>query len=243
MKKFLVIFAAALLMMGLAGQAHAFFQNGDLIRIVVNTAGNEAATDLGLFSSIQSGAITLNDAGNGISASTYNVPINSSDYVFYYVAVSNSPYTFYVANSQTGTFSGTNTALNYASAWTGTQNVLLNYEGSATATASGAYNAGDSYYEQLGIYFKSVFGASSAPGSLLTNLTTSNPITLEMWNFVKSATPVDLGLALYTNVDASGNIYTTDNVAPAGGSTPIPPSVLLFGSGLLGLIGLKRRAG
>ena len=42
-------------------------------------------------------------------------------------------------------------------------------------------------------------------------------------------------LRLYTTVDGNGNITTS--VAP----TPIPASVLLLGSGLLGLVGIRRK--
>src|SRR6266516_3691618 len=56
MKKLVTIIAAALLTMGLAANAMASFNDGDLIRVVYNHGGSvEVATDLGSISSIQSG--------------------------------------------------------------------------------------------------------------------------------------------------------------------------------------------
>ena len=76
MKKLLVIAAAALLTMGVAGQANAYFgtSSGDLIRVVYEASGTsyvaEAATDLGSASSIL--------ASGGTNLGSFNLAGNSN---------------------------------------------------------------------------------------------------------------------------------------------------------------------
>src|SRR5208337_4520423 len=59
MKKIMMLLAAAMLLLGLNGQAMAYFSNGDLIQVVYQGT-TEIATDEGALATLLAGGTTLN---------------------------------------------------------------------------------------------------------------------------------------------------------------------------------------
>ncbi len=234
-----------------AGNAHASFAIGDLIRVVDSSTGADLATDLGSLTSVQSGATALTDAGNGVSTSTYTgVGTLSNDTVYYFVYEGNTSPGFnqvYAASTNTsGTLAVNTIRLGGASAGaiTALQGVVDYYAGSGGTTVYTPSSTGFSDYLEINSGPTSVAGlftsSSDNIGASLANLASTSANT-DLWSILKGGNPVTslTGLDLTTSFDGT-NIYTTDNISPAS-PTPIPPSMLLFVPGLLGLIGLKRR--
>lgn len=234
MKKFLGILMIVAAVAFLAGNANAYFTDGDLIRVVYTGTGDEVATDLGSLSSIQSGAIALNST-NAISQ--FSTAPASTVNVFYFEETN--------FGSVDAAAVSTPTVITWVKIGSATTPVnsnisaIYNYyspSGTATVDLGASTNAG-TYATLMNSSWSGMFGASAPIGTTLG----TNPATMELYSFTKTGKIVaDTTLSLITNIDGNGNIYTTDNAGQS--ATPIPPSVLLFGSGLLGLIGMKRRS-
>jgi hypothetical protein len=232
MKKFLVIVAAALLMMGLAGQANAsYFGGGDLIEVLYDSStGVEVAVDLGAISSLQSETKTVDLTTFGTTATWSQV---TAAY-FAVSATSGYPYNAYIAAVTTPT-NVSNQAANFQSA---ISSLLSLYASSGTATAS--FTSNPSGYVTLangsyGGFLKSDVSTNQYGAEV--NEANGGTQNLYYWTLTSnrySGTPGTqvAGISI-TSLDG----VTTVNVA----STPIPPSVLLMGTGLLGLVGIGRR--
>jgi hypothetical protein len=277
MKKFLVFAAAALLIMGLAGQANALFAPGDLVRVEYDSVSNvEIATDLGnvstLSGTINIAAPTLTDLGD-TSMNNVNVA-----YFTYTGAKPNT--TFYAAVNATGVgpaqfLSGSNSST-INNVITG---MLSLYAGGSTVgdlanstKITNISNLSNSYFNAFnGLATDPTQGAGAFSGSLDT--TTANFSEVNAGNGkgnlftglggLGGAYPGGIGGAstgteqLYMFKDPGGGVEygslvsgwtiitgaggSTEIIAPSGGAAPIPPSILLMGSGLLGLIGVGRR--
>jgi hypothetical protein len=255
MKKIIGGLMVAAAVLFVAGNAMAAFSttSGDLVRIVVDSSGDDVATDLGNLASIQSGATQLTSA-NGFSTSATGTTSLSADTVYYFVlgaAAGGSPINYsqiFAASTSTSGTLGVNT-LKLGSAGSGADSSLstalgyYNAKGGTTVYTAAPSSGANDYFKTTSYpTLNGLFTSASQLGSVLTNLTTANDVSMDLWSILKGGSPVtsDTGLSLYTNIDASGNIYTTDNIGTAS-PTPIPPSMLLFVPGLLGLIGLKRR--
>ena len=135
----------------------------------------------------------------------------------------------------------------------------INVTPSVTAISYNAYTATNgvefadiqSYYinsamTQYGVttsQFTNASGQSGTTGGILeTGITLAAGATFSFdWAFLGNDTlPGDFGL--FYLKDASGNIVFSEGLAQIGtAAVPIPASVLLLGSGLLGLLGLSRR--
>src|SRR5271169_6476145 len=86
MKKIIVLFAAAMLLFGFSGQAMAYFADGDLIRVVYDSAtSTEVATDLGALSSFSSTPTTVNTVGQDFTLSMLGASSFSALNVAYFV--------------------------------------------------------------------------------------------------------------------------------------------------------------
>ena len=243
MKKFLVIAAAALLMFGLTGQANAYFSTGDLIRVMYDSqTGVEIGTDLGAITTLQGASnYTLQAAGasNTVALSSFGATATWGQVDTAYFAESSSsvPGTGWIAAVTTPTdgsrkggslLSGLNTVMSY---YTGL---------GATATVSGSTTNPSSYVD-LGL-------SGGNYGSFLTGST--NSYGAEVNNAIGGTQNLYSWALTSSNGNQAGTLVSslsivtldgTTTINPQTSATPIPPSVLLMGTGLLGLVGIGRR--
>ena len=250
-KKMTVLLAGALLTVGTAGNALAYFSStgDDLIRVVYSgTTGVETATDLGSIASILTSAPgTI--LGGGSAAFTGNgVTGDLSSYYVTYFAKSTSE------NGVTGKYlwaagDAVTPSVTGLSQWPGSSSGMTSIEnqyaaGGSTQTVSTGTSATNSYFHVAdGSGTKTgalvgIISANSRPNTeaSLANLA-SGPVTQGLWYFSNGGTSQTgaLALTLLTNSDG------TTSIAGAATPTPVPPSFLLMGSGLLGMVGLRRK--
>lgn len=243
MKKHFAIILAAMLMVGAAGQAMAMISTPNLIRIVYQggTSGTvEIGTDLGVAGS----SLSVGTLGGGNFNSTMFGGAAFSDMNVAYIGLS----------SPIGTdlwFSATSLPTVNTLVFTSTRSAFNNvYTGAYAAgtTTAGVRSVVKSYYTQLdkagafgGIGSLNVFVTQGATNNLFgveANLaalaTTGGYVDQKLYNYNNTSKLVtDTGFTLRTLSDGSTLVMAT--------ATPIPPSVLLLGSGLLGMIGIRRK--
>jgi hypothetical protein len=249
MKKLLGVLAAGLLVFGVAGQAKAAFTSGDLIRVMYDTSTNiEVATDMGSISNLQ--PTTNNTAFDPISLSSFGSAQSWSNVITAYFAVDTSATNIYIAGSSSPamvmngkSYSG------FQSNWssiTGTYQGQPLISGSSSSVLLTGDNAGNSYYNLM----DAGQGAGTYNGTLKTGTSEVNNGTggteyLYLFANTSGKSAVTGQLVPAPNGPSPGfTIVTLDGsteINPVGSAVPIPPSVLLMGSGLLGLIGVGRR--
>ncbi|NWF54485.1 MAG: hypothetical protein HXY45_06790 [Syntrophaceae bacterium] len=239
-RKLVELLLAAILVFGLAGQTLAAWEEGHLLRIVYRADGNvEVATDLGAVSAlvglsnhtISAGAFSLADFGPGAALANlrvaYAAKINSSSDAWFSGTAANM-----TNRGQFTSFSGafTQMSLYYDS-----------IDGGGVKAIGDKANA-SAYFELMdarGIAanFGRVLSGAYPPGTEVAPVGGAMQ-TLYFYDSPNAAgAPTGIALTLRTNEDGS----TTINPG-GGGVVPIPPSVLLLASGLLGLIGLRRKS-
>ncbi len=246
-KKMIALLAGALLTMA-ASNAMAAFAVGDLYRVVYNRAGSvEVATDLGSISSLLAGGAVTADT---FSLSQVTGATSANDLYVAYYASTGSTGTAYV-----GTPSAPTTGSRKFSYFnTGYQNNQAYFQSlSPTATtvvASQSYI--NSYNSQMNTagnigtlagYLPTAANSGNAIGdqNLATLLASGGKTTLYSIPgsaYVMTGTATNLVLA--TNFNTATGIGST-SLVPAATPTPIPAAAYLLGSGLLGLVGIRRK--
>lgn len=246
MKKIMVLFAAAMLLFGFSGQAMAAFSQNpaDLIQVYYSTSGGtEYATDLGSvssivadFASLAPGA-TLN-LNNNLSGNNLFGLSNLSGYQVAYFAVTYPGTGSYTVSAPVGTTIIPNAVANVT---TPSNSVVSTYGKNVTtiaglATSTQLISNTTSYYKSLDLQ----------GGGTLNGFITNTSIDAAI-----SGNYIDQALYLFANKNAAtattlGDIRTlangdTELIAPAAATTPIPPSIFLMGSSLLGLVGIRRK--
>jgi hypothetical protein len=242
MKKTLLILAAvAMLMVGLAGQALAYFAEGDLIQVVYNTGGTkEVMTDLGTGLNYT----TANSTDTKITANPFSLSeLGASDWSQVNVA-------YFTITTQ----GGVNNL--WLSGPSGTQNI----------TSIGKWNSGAGSAAETLIQGNALTGKSQ---NINNQTDTYSYVNLfdgaNVGTFMKeiSAGTVEASLASFstgsTYVDQYLYYYATPNAKSTGlqvatirtyadGTTeinpsavPVPAAIYLLGSGLLALVGIRRK--
>jgi hypothetical protein len=263
MKKTVGIIALGLLLFGFAGQSMAALAANDLIRVVyVDSAfgGTEYVTDLGSTSSILTanntvGAGSLAFAGgtgfslSNIHVAYFSVPGGTGSPVW--LSGSTTTPDLAVARKEAS-------LTNAINALTGSYASL-----SAGQTATGKISDGGSYF--------SVFdGGGTNLGSMagyVYNITNNVEVNLGsgdgqkvaqgLWTWANgnptTRTAGTFADILQTNFQWIANYDSHDvltgytatvlgtTIDPQTASVPVPPSMILLGTGLLGLIGLRRK--
>lgn len=244
LRKKLAVLVAAALMSLTASSAFAAFADLELIRINYDRAGNEYATDLGNINTILTNGLT--NAGTGTFAGATLVSYFALDRATNQLWVSG-------VNAATATFTpaiiGGSTGL--TSIKSGTTFMYNTYN--SVATNGGTSYAGlasnpNSYKAKLsatqGWFGNTITAANSARTfSEISMATLATNNTQSLWYFADGLTTVaanKLGVAvasIVTNADGSTTISSNAPVT----TTPIPAAFYLMGSGLMGLVGLRRR--
>jgi hypothetical protein len=248
-------------MLGVSGQAMAAFNEGDLIRVVYNTGANgtgtEYATDLGAFSS------TTPLTGNNLLTGTDKFSLGSVSAgswsnvnVAYFIEDFNANPTATgqgsMYTSGQALIGGHQNQYAYYNAAGQIQNTLTAYQNAAGTASSIALlqTNGSSYWNSMN-------GGGSGVGTMagFLNQTTNDNAEKNLAG-LSSAGYVDQVLYWYgLNPDSNsqgsrgtvlGTIRTfadgsTQLIATSTATTPIPAAIYLFGSGLVGLVGMRRK--
>lgn len=211
MKKIMMLLAATMLLLGLNGQAMAYFANGDLIQVVYS-GSTEIATDEGSLATLLAGGTTLN-----FSSPMANANVAYFDY--------NGSQTAWLSGNSGGQTGKAGSFNNFVSAYNATTGL---YQGS-TNQVTVATSDPNSYFSQMDTNGGTVgLMAGFIPaGGTEANLVANGPVQQ----------------TLYQNVTTAGSrgTDTVTAVATINTATPVPPSILLMGSGLLGLAGIGRK--
>jgi hypothetical protein len=242
-KKLFLIAATFMLMFSFAGQAMASFAAGDLIQVIYVAGGPEVATDLGSFSS----NTTAIGSDSGNLGNTVNFSSLFSGYSESQLSVA-----YYVYNGSSGGLwvTGADGGQTNNGSLKGTLNTDFNtvnsyYQG-LSAAASGATQVSGSTTNSSGYYYK-IDNNGTHVGGVAGFLTTANGEAQ-----LSSSGYVDLYLYYYAyskmNVAGSGTEIADIRTFADGSteiiplvSTPLPAAFWLLGSGLIGLIGIRRR--
>ncbi len=247
MKKFLVIAAAGLLMMGAASQANAAFSDVDLIQVVFDTATAtgasspvEVATDLGQLN-VSNGSVSLSGTfTTGWTPAMFGQTDTTNLKVFYFAEDATNTGEAWLSDV-TGANGKNNSG--HGPVTSQLQQVMQAFGVAAGTGSTGSISSGNTLVSKVATtgVLNGVFSAPNNGYASLLSLV-GQPSTsfidqqlLFFPNLVAAGTGTDVA---DIETFANGNVV----INPAGGAaTPIPPSVLLMGSGLLGLVGIRRR--
>ena len=242
-KKMIALLAGALMTAAMAGNAMAYFENDHLIRVVYDKSINtEVATDLGkvqdILAAASKGPITLGTGTNSYLGGALATSALSNLNVAYY--------SVNVANKDLWLSSKADTQnISAANQWTTGSSMIANTLGkyASLATSSVTLSTADpsSYWNKLD-------GNGTKVGKFNTFYLSANG---EM-NLAALATggEVKQNLFFWDNPSLSSGLAGTKQVTiktlSTGGTqvasnVPVPPALFLMGSGLLGLVGIRRK--
>jgi hypothetical protein len=245
MKKIMMLLLVAVLMLGVSGQAMAAFQEGDLIRVVYNSSANgtgtEYATDLGQFT----GGPIINNTDT-FSLSSVGATSWSNVNVAYFVMSS-------TANSGNGAawISGSATNggnVNIGQFWAGfngaASTTLLGYQNASHGANSVSMLQSDpsSYWQNMNVQGFSIgtmggYVNGNAEQNLAA-LSTTGYVDQVLYYYGSTPDNTTTGTQVAT-IRTLANGGTT--VTPSVSNAPIPAAAYLFGTGLLGLAGIRRK--
>ena len=244
----MIALLAAAMMTLAASSAMAAFQNGDLLRVVYNHAGTvEVTTDLGNINSLLSNPSSM--SADTFSLSSITGATSASDlYVAYFASnyVGSSNVNQAYVGAAAGSTLTNPAARKYSGFNTGYSNMELGYRGlNATATTI--------LFDQANVKsYANALTGSTGYGSLngflpmnageqnLADLIASGgQTTIYGWNNISPTSSAMTGAA-------TSLVLTTNFVNGIGSTTPsavpIPAAAYLLGSGLMGLIGIRRKS-
>jgi hypothetical protein len=251
MKKLFGVLLAAVLLFGMAGQAHAYFFSYDLIRVVYDTAYDadtgeptggtyETATTLGNFESNPTfSGISNMIVGSGADAFT---TLSGTDYSTLRVAYFINTGTYDVRNVWLSDDSdvATSTTRQYSTFLGNAQGVNTSYrlaEGDAN-TVQILQSEGNSFWNLF---------ENAAAGSFALYLADGTQYGSQSLADLATVGYVDTYLYYFANGNSAGDgVQVAVIRTMADGSTiinpvPLPAALWLMGTGLIGLFGLRKR--
>jgi len=250
MRKMMMFLAVTILLFGASGQALANFAQGDLIQVVYQSGGSyEVATDLGAFgpTTVYSG-LTINSTSNQFpSAGGTGVFQNagwSNLNVAYFVYTPSAVWTSGPAGGQSSALPSGSLASQSSSPVQDMLNEFASLGAQGQATLLNSQS--NSYYQNMDLGGSAVgtFDGFIREGNVEQNLAA-----------LLSQSYVDSYLYYYANpADPSAGVQvadirtfangTSEYLTPQGAGAspvPVPPSVLLMCSGLVGLLGMRSK--
>lgn len=240
MKKIMMLLAVTILLLGLSGQAMANFGEGDLIRAVYQSGGSyEVDTDLGAF------APTTAYTGPTIKFTSNPFPIAGSG-VFSNASWSNLQVAYFVyggtsAAWTSGPKSGQSSANVSGTQTTNSATTMLN-----AFKSLGASGQAELLMADTGSYVTNMDNGGKNPGSFGGFIPAGNGE--QNLAALSSQSYVDSYLYYYADPSTAAagvqvaDIRTfADGTSEVVGAVPVPPSVLLMGSGLIGLLRMRRK--
>ena len=252
MKKIMMLFAVSMLLLGATGQAMAYFTAGDLIEVVyqIGGMGNEVLTDLGsastwtTSSAVPTASVTTNISAANLSTLFPGASYSSLDAAFFtFTPATGASGNFWVS----GPLSGQSNTGFQKSSTKGAMNSVLSL---ASTNSGGTNQAVQASASSANTYYNALDGGGTNPGAFksfipagngevsLAALAAGGTATLDLYyypNATSNTAGTGLSVAEITLADGSTQI------APQPQATPIPATFLLFGSGLLGLVGIRRK--
>ena len=243
MKKVMMLMLAMVLLLGVSGQALAFFDDGNLIRVVYSSDGTmESATDLGSITGLTS-ASTANVIYNTNNFSLAQLGAGATlatSYVAYFTATLSPDQAWTSGSSASGQTGSTGAFQGFVSSMHNALQTGYQLNGGLTnAMVTLATGDPNSYFKQL----------ASVPGALGGFLAQDNGAEKSLADLA-TVGYVDQYLYYYASIPGRGsatglNVATirtfADGHTELNPTVPIPAAVYLLGSGLLGLVGIRRK--
>ena len=242
-KKIAVTIAAALMTLS-ASSAFAAFADLELIRVYYDRNGAESATDLGKVTDFTAAGAVNNIAGSFDGLTT--------GFAVYFALDRNTSANDLWATGAVGTPSTINGGgLGLNGIKNGTTPMYSEYNTQGGTEYTGLASGSSSYKTKLSSTQGTLAAAISTASRLNTEVSIASLIgassgsvtqALYFWDKATSSLAADkigvLAATITTNFDGSTIITSSTPAAP----TPIPPAFLLMGSGLLGMVGLRRKS-
>ena len=240
---------AALLALGMAGSAFAAFQDLELIRVVYQRSGGtiEAATDLGNVNTLLASGGTVGGGVNAFTVVTGTAFDTSNLYVAYFAVDQANKHLWMsgtgpenIGSLKTSTVNAVTQALQSGyNLLTPTSPATSTVLQDTTALASWKLKADGTNPGGYGGAITS--GAANVEASLATLASGSVSQNLYFWSNYGSSSAGVLQANAGTTITILTNADGSSTVTPQTAATPIPPAFFLMGSGLLGMVGIRRR--
>jgi hypothetical protein len=257
MKKILSVLLVALVALAFGVPAQASFNDAGVVRVIYRTDGTvELATSLGQVSDFISGSnLTVGDGATlGFDLSKFGTGAAYQNLRMAYWAFDSSTGESYVSgnsdfgiptNGILGAFDAFQAATNSAQVYYRTLPPANTQSDPVQVSAD--KNFALSYWNKMNSgggttgKFKTFLDDGNAEISL-ANLASGGSVDLGFykWDFEEYAAAGDLVATIRTLIGTDGFGQTIVN--PSGGpAVPVPAAVWLFGTGLVGLVGIRRR--